>query len=42
MSSCLLVFLSSKDEVDMDDPLSNSLEKEQGELLTIDGNPGVG
>ena len=38
MRSCLLVFLCSKEEVDMDEPLSNSTEKEQGELLIIDWN----
>ena len=27
MSSCLLVFLCSKEEVDMDEPLSNITEK---------------
>ena len=42
MSSCLLVFLCPKEEVEMDDPPSNSPEKEQGELMIIDGNPGVG
>ena len=26
----------------MDEPLSNSIKKEQGELLIIDGNPEVG
>ena len=35
-------FLCSKEEVEMDEPLSNSQEKEQGELLIIDGNPEVG
>ena len=40
-SYCLLMFLSSKDEVDMDEPLSNSPEKEQGELLIIYGDPEV-
>ena len=42
MSYSLLVFLSSKEEVEMDEPLSNSPKKEQGELLIIDGNPEVG
>ena len=42
MSSCSLVFLCSKEEVDMDEPLSNSPKKEQSELLIIDGNPEVG
>ena len=36
------MFLSLKEEVDMYKPLSNSPEKEQGELLTIDGDPEVG
>ena len=38
----LILFLCSKEEVEMDEPLSNSLEKEQGELLIIDGNNEVG
>ena len=42
MSSSSLVFLSSKEEVGMDDPLSNSTEKEEGELLISDGNTEVG
>ena len=42
ISSSLLVFLSSKEEVEMDEPLSHSPEKEQGELLTIVGDPEVG
>ena len=29
-------------KVDVDEILSNSPEKEQGELLIIDGNPDVG
>ena len=37
----LILFLSSNEEVEMDEPLSNSLEKEQGGLLTIDGVPEV-
>ena len=41
MSYSLLVFLSSKDSVDMDEPPSNSPRKEQGEFLIIDGNPEV-
>ena len=41
MSYSSLVFLSLKKEVEMDDPLSNLPEKEQGELLIIDGNPEV-
>ena len=42
MSSCSLVFLCPKEEVDMDDPLYNSPEKEQGGFLIIDENPEVG
>ena len=30
-----------REEVDMDNPLSHSLEKEQGKLLTIAGGPDV-
>ena len=41
MSSFLLVFLCSKEEVEMDELLSNSPEKEQGVFLIIDGNPEV-
>ena len=39
MSSFSLVFLCSKEEVDMDELLSNLPEKEQGELLIIYGYP---
>ena len=42
MSYCLIVFLYSKEEVEMDGPLSNSPQKKQGELLIIDGNNEVG
>ena len=42
MSYCLIVFLYSKEEVEMDGPLSNSTKKQQGKLLIIDGNPDVG
>ena len=38
MSSSSLVILSLKEEFDMDETLSNSPKKEQGELLIIDGN----
>ena len=41
MSYCSLVFLCSKEEVEMDEPLSNSPEKGQGEFCIIDGNPEV-
>ena len=39
--SCSLVFLFSKEEVEMDEPLSNLPKKEQGELLIIDGDTEV-
>ena len=42
MGSSSLVFLSPKEEVDMDEPLSHCPKKEQGELLTIIGYPEVG
>ena len=42
ISSSLLDFKNSKDEVDMDEPLSHSPEKEQGYLLNIVGYPDVG
>ena len=42
MSYSLLVILSSKEEVDMDDTLSHLPEKEQSELFTINGYPEVG
>ena len=42
LGSSSLVFLSSKEEVEMDEPLSHSNQKEQGELLTIVGDPEVG
>ena len=38
MGSSLLVFLSLKEEVEMDESLSNSPEKEQGKFLIIDEN----
>ena len=41
ISDSSLVFLSSKEEVDMDEALSHSLEKEQGEMLNIVGNTEV-
>ena len=41
ISSPSLMFLSSKGEVDMDEPLSHSPEKEQTEFLTIDRDPDV-
>ena len=42
ISSSSLVFLSLKKEVDMDEAISHSPKKEQGELLTIVGYPEVG
>ena len=42
ISSSSLVFLSSKEEVEMDKVISHSLKKEQGELLTIVGDPEFG
>ena len=42
MTSSSLVFPCLKEEVEMDEPLSNYPKKEQGELFIIDGNPEVG
>ena len=42
MSYSSLVFLSLKEEVGVDEPLTNYPGKEQCELLIIDGNTGVG
>ena len=42
ISSSLLVYLSSKEEVEMDEPISCSPQKEQGELLTIVWDTEVG
>ena len=42
ISSSSLVFLSSKEEVGMDDPISHLPKKEQGKLLTINRDPEVG
>ena len=41
ISASLLVLLSSEEEVEMDEPLSRSPGKEQGELFTIFGYPQV-
>ena len=41
MSSCSLMVLFSKVEVDMDEPLSKLPKKEQGQFLIIDGYPEV-
>ena len=38
ISSSSLVFLSLKEEVEMDEPISHFPEKEQGELLTFNGD----
>ena len=42
ISSSSLLFLSSKEEVEMDEPISNLPKKEEGKLLTINGDPEVG
>ena len=42
IGSSLLVFLSYKEEVDMDKPILHLPEKEQDELLTIDRDTEVG
>ena len=42
MGSRLLVFISSKEKVWLDDPLSSSAESEQGEFLIIDRDPDIG
>ena len=42
ISSSLFLSLSSKEEVEMDEAISYSPEKEQGELLTIVGYPEFG
>ena len=43
MSSCSLVYVCLKQEVclEVDEPISDLPEKEQGKLLTIDRDPGV-
>ena len=41
MIYCSLLFLCSKEEIEMDDPLSNLPKKYQGELLIIDGGTKV-
>ena len=38
----MLVFLSLKEEVEMDEPISDLPKEEEGELLTINGDPEVG
>ena len=42
ISSSSLLYLSLKEEVEMDEAISHSTGKEQGELLTIVGNPNFG
>ena len=42
MGSSLLVILSSKEDVDMDEPISHLPEKEESEFFTINGDPEVG
>ena len=42
ISSSLLLFLSLKEEVEMDEAISHYSEKEQGKFLTIVGDPEVG
>ena len=42
ISSYLLLFLSSKEEVDRDEPISHLPQKEEGKLLTINGDNEVG
>ena len=42
MGYCYLVLLCSKEDVDMDEPLSNSPEKEQVKLLIIGDKPEFG
>ena len=40
--SSLLVYLSSKEEVDMEELISHLPEKDQGGFLTINGDPEIG
>ena len=42
ISSSSLVYLSSKEEVEMEDLISHLPEKEEGGFLTINGYPEVG
>ena len=42
MGSCLLVYLSEKEEVGMEESISRLPKKEEGVLLTINGYPEVG
>ena len=41
ISSSSLVFLSSKEEVEIDEPISHLPQKGKGEVLTVDGYPEV-
>ena len=40
--SCLIVYLSEKEEVEMEDSISHLSEKEEDVLLNINGDPEVG
>ena len=42
IGSYLLVYLSEKEEVEMEDSISHLPEKEEGVFLTINGDPEVG
>ena len=42
IGSCSLVYLSEKEEVDMEESISHLPEKEEGVLFTINGDPEVG
>ena len=42
IGSCSLVYLSDKEEVEMEESISHLHEKEEGVLLTINGYPEVG
>ena len=42
ISSSSLVFLSLKEEVEMEEPISHLLQKEQGGFFTINGDHEVG
>ena len=42
IGSSLLVYLSEKEEVEMEEPISYLPEKEEGVLFTINGVPEVG
>ena len=42
MGSCSLVYLSEKEEVEMEDSILHLPPKKEGVLLTIHGDPEVG